>query len=168
MINSKYPAMIFYFVAILALTVPIFFYNSLPEQVGSHFNLIGNVDSWMNKNSFYQTYYIQLLFMIFLFVLINLIIKKVPHGLINIPNKKYWLEQNRKDLAITAIKNFIYLIGSFTIFFTTITFGNVYIVNINSSNNLGSTTWINLSIFIIGMVYLIIKMYAHFNKIENQ
>lgn len=167
MINSKYPSIIFYFISIAALIIPAFYYYNLPDEIASHFNVNGNADGWMNKNSYMLTYYLLLSAMIFLFIAINFFIKKAPDKMINIPNKKYWLDPSRKENSISTIKNFIYLMGVLTISFITLVFWEVYKANINGTFNISNSMWFYLVILLVGTTFFVIKMYSYFNKTES-
>ncbi|NMB80248.1 MAG: DUF1648 domain-containing protein [Ignavibacteria bacterium] len=167
MISSKYPSIIFYFVIVVALTIPAFYYNNLPVQIASHFNAKGQADGWMNKSSYMLTNYLILIAMIIMFLSINFFIKKAPDSMINIPNKKYWFDPARKETAINVVKNFIYLMGAMTISFITLISWEVYKANLNRTYNLGNSMWFYFSILFTGTIFFVIKMYYYFNKIEN-
>jgi serine/threonine-protein kinase len=166
--NSKYPLLIYYFVVIISLVIPAFYFNRLPEEIASHFNASGRADGWMNKSSYFLTYYLVMLSLIILFTTINFFISRAPEKMINIPNKKYWLDPSRKEEAINSIKNFIYLMGALTITFISFVFREVYTANINRTYNLGNTMWIYLIILFAAVTYIVIKIYSRFNKTGNQ
>lgn len=166
--NSKYPLLIYYFVVIISLVIPAFYYNRLPEEIASHFNVSGRADEWMNKSSYFLTYYLIMLSIAALFSVINIFINKIPEKMINLPNKKYWLDPDRKEESLNSIKNFIYWLGTLTIIFILLVFREVYIANLNRTYDLGNTMWIYLIILLAAVTYTVIKMYSRFNKISNK
>jgi uncharacterized membrane protein YhaH (DUF805 family) len=122
----------------------------------------------MNKSSYFLAYYLIMLSIAVLFSVINIFINKIPEKMINLPNKKYWLDPDRKEESINSIKNFIYWLGTLTIVFILLVFREVYIANLNRTYDLGNTMWIYLIILLSGVTYTVIKMYSRFNKISNK
>ncbi len=166
--NSKYPLLIYYFVVIISLVIPAFYYYRMPEEIASHFNASGSADGWMNKSTYFLTYYLIMLSIAVMFYVINLFLNRIPEKMINLPNKKYWLDPARKEESINSIKNFIYWFGTLTITYILLVFREVYIANMNRTFDLGNTMWIYLIILLAAVTYTVIKMYSRFNKIGNQ
>lgn len=168
MTNSRYPSLIYYFVVVISLVIPIFYYSRLPAEIASHFNSGGRADSWMNKDSYFITYYSIILFMTLMFIGINFFIRKAPESTINIPNKKYWFDPSRKEESILAIINFIYWMGTLTIAFISLIFYEVYSANINRTYYIGSSMWIYLVLLFVLVTYIVIKIYSRFSKTDNK
>jgi len=87
-------------VAIGAALFVIFTSGELPDAVAAHFNLAGEPDRWTSHQSYVA------LFVGFLFVYPALMVlaftwlpKHWPH-LVNIPNRDYWFEPERREASL--------------------------------------------------------------------
>lgn len=82
----------------------IYYYPNLPEKMASHFNGVGEPDGWMAKGSFMIFESVILFLIIAEFTLLPLLIEKIPDSLINLPNKNYWLANERRAETFSAIR----------------------------------------------------------------
>lgn len=94
----------------LTLVLPYF----LPEQVAIHFNIAGEPDGWASK-------WTNALFFCGMFLFLNLVygglpslLKKIPIGLINIPNRDYWFAPARKESSLKTVGAFLSELAIFT------------------------------------------------------
>ena len=148
-------------------TVQIFHYDAaLPAKVATHFNGQGKVNGWMSKKAFILYTLGMYYFMGGLFFISGWIIPKLPSGLINIPNRMYWLHPARKEHAIDAILHYLYWIGAITLLYLLILTQMTIEVNLNHSNQLNSYFWIVTASYLIGLGYLGWKMYRHFKPVS--
>ncbi len=146
--------------------MPLFFINQLPDLVASHFNGYGEADGWTDKFSLMLTYYLIVSFIISIFLIIVVLIKKIPDRMINLPNKSYWLEQTRREETIESIRNYLSWIGIVSILFMVFVFSEIYSANIKRTYNIGDSVWIYLIILLISVIFIIIKISLRFNKIK--
>ncbi|MBI4579858.1 MAG: DUF1648 domain-containing protein [Planctomycetes bacterium] len=85
-------------IGLLALEVVIY-YPKLPDTVASHFGASGQADGWMSKQAFAA---LAIVFPVALSTLLiavqasTVYLDRLPAGLINMPNKKYWLAPERR------------------------------------------------------------------------
>ena len=87
-------------VAIVAALFVIFTSGELPDQVAAHFNLAGEPDRWTSHQSYVALFVGFLLVYPALMVLaFSWLPKKWPH-LINIPNRNYWFEAERRERTL--------------------------------------------------------------------
>lgn len=153
--------------SIISLTMPLLFINQLPDLVASHFNGSGEADGWTSKSSLMITYYSVVSIMISIFVIIVVLINKIPDNMINLPNKSYWLEKSRREESIESIRNYLSWIGIVSILFMVFVFSEIYSANIKRTYNIGDSVWIYLVILLISIIFIIIKISLRFNKIEK-
>ena len=96
-------------VLLVAIVQMVWWYPRLPEIVPSHFDGRGQVDGEMAKPAFcFLIGGIQLLTIIGLPVL-GYFLKQLPDSLINMPNKEYWLAEERRDDSLAV--SFYMLLG---------------------------------------------------------
>ena len=72
------------------------FTSTLPERVATHFGLAGAPDGWMSKAAFVTFSVSILAFVIVVFVSSGSLFRILPRGLINVPNRDYWLAPERR------------------------------------------------------------------------
>lgn len=106
------------FLALIAVTLAQmgWYYPRLPARVASHFDAAGQVNAFMPKEAFFGLQLVVLGIMSFVFLLVPALIVRLPPGMINLPNKDYWLAPERR--AHTAQKLQSSLVG----------FGNVMLL----------------------------------------
>src|SRR4051812_45558370 len=78
-------------------------YPQLPPQVASHFNFAGQPDAWSSKAQFLGMSIALLALVVFMLGLISSVAWYAPAGLINLPNKDYWLAPERETETRSAI-----------------------------------------------------------------
>lgn len=81
-----------------------YFYPQLPEKVASHFNASGQPDNWSSRNSFVIFTAIFGLFAAGFPVLVMFLIENAPFSLLNLPNKEYWLAEERRESSLAMIR----------------------------------------------------------------
>jgi len=103
----RFPTVIFIFIIGVIIAQTAFYFPILPEMVASHFNAAGIADRWMPKEGFLIFEAVILLFVIAHYTILPLIIEKMPDAIINLPNKKYWLEPERRSETFAKIRMFL-------------------------------------------------------------
>ncbi len=80
-----------------------YYYPLLPEIMASHFDGSGNPNSWMSKQLFFVFEVCLLALLVFISLLMTKIIEKTPGKWINLPNKDYWLSNERRVNSLAVI-----------------------------------------------------------------
>ena len=168
MSTTRYPAIIFLSVVIVSITLPMFYYSHLPDTVASHFNINNAADGWMSKKSFLIIQLATTVVLSGMFLLITYFTPKLPNSIINLPNKEYWLNEERREESLKIFQRFIYWFGSLTLGFLTLIFQEVYLVNLQGKGKLSSSIWIYLIVFLAVLTFILIKMIMYFNKTNNK
>jgi hypothetical protein len=99
--------------------------------------------------------------------MINLLIGKTPVRLINLPNRSYWLAEERRQDTINTLKRYSYIMGSLTIGFLLFIFNYVFYKNINPGNKTDISFILSIVIYLVGMGFAVIKMVLRFYKKES-
>ncbi len=167
MSNTRYPAIIFIMAIILSLALPAFYYTHLPEIVASHFNFKNEADAWMSKRTFLIIQVAVILFTSFLIGGFVYLIPRLPKSLFNLPNKDYWLSDERKEESLMLFQRFMLWFGTFTLGFLTLVMQEVYAANIAGVNTIKFNLWIYLIIYLAATTFMIVKMISHFNKTDK-
>ena len=94
---------IIYFLIGIFVAQSVFYYSSLPEIMASHFDGAGNPNGWMSKSFFFIFQGALLLLIIGISLFLPKLIEKTPDRWVNLPNKDYWLAEERRAETIITI-----------------------------------------------------------------
>lgn len=104
-------------IEILAIIQNIYFFQSLPPIVASHFDASGLPNGFMSRTLFTLLNLGTVSLICGLFITLILLIPRIPASMINIPNKKYWLAKERQKLTIDFITRQLWIVGIVTLAF---------------------------------------------------
>jgi uncharacterized membrane protein len=90
-------------------------YPQLPPVVASHFNASGAPNAWQPKGAFAMTLVILYLLFTLLWLSVPQLLRSVPVGLVNLPNREYWLAPQRRDHTAHVIGDQLAWLGSMQI-----------------------------------------------------
>ena len=90
----------FALVSIAAVIQLVYWYPRLPAIVPSHFNAQGQVDGKMTKSVFFALMAGLQAFCLLGLPLLGKLTQSLPHSLINMPNKEYWLAESRREESL--------------------------------------------------------------------
>ena len=101
------------FVALVALAVAqaIFYYPQLPGTVASHFDGAGHPNGWSSKAEFFGIMFGMMALMGVVFLGMPKAISLVPDGVISLPNRDYWLSEERRAGTMSFISDRIAWLG---------------------------------------------------------
>ncbi|MCF8307284.1 MAG: DUF1648 domain-containing protein [Ignavibacteriales bacterium] len=166
--NAKFLTRLLILITLINIVFIIIEYSQLPDLVASHFSLSGEPDSFMNRDSF-------TVLKLFIFILIpatflgvNYIIGKVPNNMINLPNRDYWLSDERKAETIDAIKIRLLVLAIITQLFMTFVFRKVYDFNTETGHSVEIMPIEILIIYFILIGLVIAEMLYRFRKPDTK
>ena len=157
--------MILFFLIAVFISQCVYYYPNLPAEMGSHFNAFGEANGWMSKESYFIFLAGILGLIVLEFTFLPNLIGKMPHRLINMPNKDYWFSQENRAETIKIIRHFFeWFSAALLALFISI---NQLAIRANlDKENLSSSSWMILGAFLIFVIVWLIKFYGRF-KIEN-
>lgn len=95
---------------LLAIFAAIYFwsnYAQLPDIVASHFDAGGAANGWQPKSIFFLFFAGAVAIAAFLTFGVPAIFSKMPTGMINLPDKEYWLGPERREETLAFLnRNF--------------------------------------------------------------
>jgi len=123
----------------------------LPERAAMHFSGGGQPDSFGSKYFFAAVLAISESFIFAVFLFIPYLVMKSPPGLMNLPNKKYWLREENRDALKLKISILFYEFG--TVFFVFMFAANFLAVKANLSEPVKLDNRLFFSILIVLLLY---------------
>jgi uncharacterized membrane protein len=100
--------------AIAAMQIA-YYLPKLPATVASHFNTAGMANSLEPKQLFLELYAIVMLCIAAVYFVMPRLIFSLPAGLINIPNKAYWLAPQRRAETMEFFVDHFAILGAGTL-----------------------------------------------------
>lgn len=166
--NARLAKIIFTFLFLVAIFLPVFFINQLPERVASHFDLNNQADGWMSKSGYMFFHFGIVIFFYLTFWGLSVLIPKFPPSLINLPHKEYWLHESRKETTIITIQAMMLWIGNLCLALFVYVFYEILKANVSGTEKISSFSWVSVILFLFATMIIVIKYIRHFSKKENQ
>lgn len=140
----------------------------LPEQVFCHFNLSGNPSGFM-MTAFVFTLFSNLIFFIVTGSILMGIyfVRKGKTEWINLPNKKYWFEENRKSNTIRFLDEWMSILGVITNLLLIFIFYSIYIANLSNPVKISNWSIWSIGCYIFLMTLGSLYFYFKFENIED-
>jgi uncharacterized membrane protein len=135
----------------------------LPDRVAIHFGFGGVADSWAPKHIHSIVFTIVDFFLFFLLYYTPNLILLCPPQLINLPNKKYWLQEANRERLFNKLSVMMWEFGA--AFFTFLFLIQMLVIQANRSDpvRLDEKTFLFfLGLFILYTIYWTIQMYRTF------
>lgn len=139
------------FAILLLVVLQVFiYYPQLPTIVASHFARDGQPNGWSSKQGFFRLYFIVFGIVVATFFLLPRVLRRLPIALINIPNKQYWLAEERREHTLLFLQHGMNWFGIVTACFLLAVIQLVIHANLYSAEHLASSTLV----FLMGAYYL--------------
>lgn len=143
-------------------------YADLPVQMASHFGSGGVPNGWMPRSIFVGFSVALSAVMLLIFLGGPMLLRRVPHALINLPHKQYWLAPERKEAAFDYLASTIEWMGAATFVFLVLVNELVFAANAKVRPQLSEAP------LIVGLVIILsvsigsgVAMYLHFSRIPK-
>jgi uncharacterized membrane protein len=89
------------------LGMQTWYWGQLPDRIATHFGIDGSPNEWMSKaNATLLLCGVQVGLPLLLLG-IALSLSKIPNSLINIPNREYWLQADRREASLGHMQNML-------------------------------------------------------------
>jgi uncharacterized membrane protein len=146
------------------------YYPILPENVPSNFSASGVPHGWMEKTDFLVLYFAVVSLVPLFFPGLALVLPKIPHSLISLPNRDYWLSPERGKETFDFIITSMTWLGSATLLFVMRVFHACYEAALGSAAKPGPLIpGPGVSGLLYGLIMLVfcVVLYMRFGKTES-
>lgn len=120
-------------------------YPLLPERIASHFGPSGRADGWMDKDAFLLFTGTVTLFVLGMCLLPSRLLRALPAETINLPNKEYWLDPERREATMMALSHYFLSMSVATLALPVSLMHLTYRANLSPEPTLGGASWILLA-----------------------
>ncbi|MBL8811456.1 MAG: DUF1648 domain-containing protein [Planctomycetaceae bacterium] len=132
--KTKLPMSLLVIMVLISLPQHYFYYTQLPDVVATHFGADGKPNDWMTRlNATLVVGGIQVLVPVFL-VAVSWLAMRLPESMLNIPNREYWLQPDKKEATLTHMRLMLSWIAVATISFMAAMSHIVYLANKSSQS----------------------------------
>ncbi|MEM7478670.1 MAG: DUF1648 domain-containing protein, partial [Planctomycetota bacterium] len=136
--------------------------SHLPDQVASHFNGQGEPDGYMSRMGYAVMMMLLLVGMPAFLVGITKATRFLPKELVNMPNKEYWLADDRRVETLASVETMIVWISCLTEGLFLGLQQLTYYANMNQANLSTTGMIVLLALYLIGVAVSIVWMYRRF------
>jgi len=144
-------------------------WNISPAEMAAHFNVQGNPDRFVPRAEFFSYQIKTLLVMVAISLVAQLIFMVLPAGLINMPNRDYWLAPARRDETVDRLSSFAALMFGVILLAVQAAFELSVYANLQTPI-LFNAQWMFIvmiaSFSVIGL--MLVSLVASFSKIPSQ
>lgn len=155
---------IFILLAVIAIAQSVYFYPQMPDVVASHFSGSGSPDSWMTRDLFIGFY----LGITVLITVVFLLIPKIPNYLRNIPNRNYWMDEERRADTIDYIDKATIRMGIATMALMVFVMQYAFEANLKQEPRLSGDVGWALALYFLFLAVWIVKFLRRFRTIPDQ
>lgn len=139
-------------------------YPDLPDRVASHFDASGRADGFMAKGAFVTLMAALAVGDLLLFAGIGWLIGRLPAGLINMPNKDWWLAPERRAATVAALAAQLHWIGAATQLLLVATFELTARANSGDQAQLSGGFWFVLVGYLLYVAWWLVRMHRRFGR----
>ena len=160
---DRAPIAVLFLLAAVAAAQMVHYYPLLPESIAVHFGSSGEPNGWSDKTEFVMTYGASELFIVLLGVASGLLLRKTPPGLVNIPNRDYWLSPERRHETVAFLSNQVVWIEAITLAFLIAIAQLVFKENLGDAPpRLSGDFWYVLAAFVGATVWFTVRIILRF------
>ena len=133
----------------------------LPERLATHFDAAGRANGWSDHAGFVESVVALILIMAAIFFGGGLI-GRIPDRLINLPNKTYWLAQERREQALAFLRDWLRWFVVLTLAMLTLVIGMALRANLAEPPQLsGYTTWL-IAAYVVLTLAMLLTIFRRF------
>ncbi len=164
---DRTPLTIMVLLVIVAAVQFVHYYGIIPDRLVTHFDMAGRANGWMDRAGFVATMAaIEAIFVVGALLFVRYA-ARIPTGIMNIPNRDYWLQPERKDDTLRFIWSQILWIETATLAFLIAVTESVFRANMTGGTpSLPSSFFYVLAAFVVLIVWLSLRILIRFRREE--
>jgi uncharacterized membrane protein len=165
--NARLPRALFLLTAVCTSLYFSHYYPLLPKVVASHFDLHGIANGWQTKQGFFEVLAGTTVLSAFLVFGIPTMIAVMP-GLINLPNKNYWLAPGQRAASLEFLSGWFAWFGYAVYLVIIVAFDYAMQMNLHpaSGPNL-ARLWYMLAGLVVFAIIWTIRLFGRFGRLPR-
>lgn len=143
----------------------LYFWPLMPDTMASHFDGMGRANGFAPRAGFFALYAGLIALFFLIFRILPRLLGRLPDGLINLPNKEFWLAPERRESTFAVIEKQMVLFGSATLILIIVTMQMVFQANRSGAAGIpGKVMWVLLALYLIFSLIWTIHFIRRFGK----
>lgn len=144
------------------------YYPRVPDPMASHFVLDGSPNGWSSRVSFFAIYLATLLLPAGILFLLAGLLKRMPDRAISLPNREYWLSNDRRDETLGYLQGAIGWCSIGVLLFLILGTQLVIRANLAPGGRLesGKLGWI-AALFVVWVVQTPVRIYVRLSRVPR-
>lgn len=134
----------------------------LPPRVAQHFGVGGQPDRWSSAESFWVFSAVMVVLMLASFHLFSLVLPRIDPKWLNLPNKGYWFDPERRAASLDYVQGWMLAFGNVTLAFMGYVLWRVIVANLERQELSGFG--IGISAYLIATVVAIVLIVRRFRE----
>lgn len=147
--------------AVLAAGLLAWWVPQLPAEVPTHFDGAGNPDGWSTRDGAVAIHATILAGMGGLFLVLALVIPKIPPSLVNIPHRDHWLAPSRRQETLGVIRDYLLILGAATMLFLAAIADQSFRAAVDGGG-LGAAFWVLFVGYMVLVLGSVVWLYRRF------
>lgn len=139
----------------------LYYFFLLPDTVASHFGSSGRPDAWSSRNLFIIVYLVSVGMTGVIFLGIIFGIPQFPHIMINLPNKDFWLSEERREETFHFFFHYFLWFGSATLLLLLDIFHQSFMVHLGRAVSL-QHAWLSIILYLGFSVVWSVGLFVRF------
>jgi uncharacterized membrane protein len=165
--QAKLPKALFLLLAVWALIYFSHYYPLLPKVVASHFDQHGIANGWQTKQGFFEVFAGTTVLSAFLVFGIPTMIAVMP-GLINLPNKDYWLAPGQRAASLEFLSGWFAWFGYAVYLVIILAFDYAMQMNLHSASGANTARlWYTLAGLAVFAIIWTIRLFGRFRRLPR-
>lgn len=165
--NARLPRALFLLTAVCTSIYFSYYYPLLPKVVASHFDLHGIANGWQTKQGFFEVLAGTTFLSAFLVFGIPTMIAVMP-GLINLPNKDYWLAPGQRAASLEFLSGWFAWFGYAVYLVIIVVFDYAMQMNLHSASGANPTRlWYMLAGLVVFAIIWTIRLFGRFGRLPR-
>ena len=160
--NSRIPLGLVAVILLLAVLRVALAWDALPSRMASHFGASGVADGFMPRDGFMTMMALTCSVPVVLVAVLPPLLRLMPTGLINLPNREYWLSPERREGSLARLVAWLAWFAVPLAAFLALVVELTIRANVTSGGLDMRVFGVGVGLYVAAMAALVISMYRDF------
>ncbi len=149
----------------VSMAVAVAGHGMLPEQAAVHFGASGAADGWGSRDTLTGLFVVMNTVLFVVFLSGPRLAFRLPDDMISLPNRDYWLAEDRRERAIEIMSGLAYEFGAATLVYTAFVMVLTVHANHRQPPALDNTTFlVGLGAYLLYSAWWCVRLVRSFRK----
>jgi len=166
--KSKIPLLILATAIVGSIIQAVIYWPQMPEKMATHFGAGGQPDGWMARTSFVGLTILMQIGLAGMMLGFGRLTRILPTSMINIPNREYWLADERREQTLRETESMMAWIAAGTAMFLLLIFWLTFDANTGEEIKLNAfVSWIAVVVFVVALLGFCFARVAKYYRVPD-